>query len=82
MVQFKYKIKEMSDLVNNLKDDKEQAEFKLEQFENLTKCQKLEIESKSSLIKQLEFRVQDTKNELSQLKNEINLINEKKYSNY
>lgn len=37
----------------------------------MNKCQKLEIESKHSIIKQLELRIKDTKNELEELKNEM-----------
>ncbi len=49
------KIKEMSDLVNKLKEEKDQVEYKYEQCGNVIKCQKLEIESKASLVKQLEL---------------------------
>jgi chromosome segregation ATPase len=48
-------IKELSDLVNKLKEEKEQAEYKNEQCENVIKCQKMEIDSKASLVKQLEL---------------------------
>ncbi len=42
-------------MVEKLKGEKEQAEFKLHQFENLIKCQRVEIESKSTLLKQFEL---------------------------
>jgi hypothetical protein len=45
----------MNEIVDNLKEEKEQIEFKLQKFENLIKCQKLEIESKSNLLKQYEL---------------------------
>ena len=45
----------MNEIVDTLKEDKEQIEFKLQKYENLIKCQKLEIESKSSLLKQYEL---------------------------
>ena len=45
----------MSELVNKLKEDKEQTEYKLEHCENTVKCQKLDIESKCSIVKQLEL---------------------------
>ena len=45
----------MNEIVDSLKEDKEQIEFKLQKFENLIKCQKLEIESKSNLLKQYEL---------------------------
>ena len=48
-------IKEMCEIVEGLKDEKDEAQYKLHQFENLTKCQKLEIESKSSMLKQFEL---------------------------
>jgi len=48
-------VKSMSDAVECLKQDKEKSDFKLQQNDNLIKCQKLEIETKNSLIKQLEF---------------------------
>ena len=41
--------------MENLKSQKEQSEYKLEQYENLIKCQRLEIESKSSLVRQFEL---------------------------
>ncbi len=49
------KIKEMSEVVEGLKEEKEQTDYKLQQYENIIKCQKLEIESKSSILKQLEL---------------------------
>ena len=45
----------MNDVVENLKLEKDQVEYKLQQYENLLECQKLEIESKSSLLKQFDF---------------------------
>ena len=45
----------MNDVVENLKIEKDQVEYKLQQYENLFECQKLEIESKSSLLKQFDF---------------------------
>lgn len=45
----------MNETVTTLKDQKEQVEYKLQQYENLIKCQKLDIESKASLIKQFEL---------------------------
>jgi hypothetical protein len=45
----------MNGIVDSLKESKEQIEFKLQKFENLIKCQKLEIESKSNLLKQHEL---------------------------
>lgn len=44
----------------------------------MNKCQKLEIESKQSIIKQLELRIKDTKNESDELKNELKQIKELK----
>lgn len=61
-------IKEMSEIVEGLKDEKEQVNYKLQQYENIIKCQKLDIESKASILKQLELRHQDTTNELNSLK--------------
>lgn len=48
-------IKDMNEIVDSLKENKEQMEFKLQKYENLIKCQKLELESKSSLLKQYEL---------------------------
>lgn len=62
----------MNEIVDTLKEDKEQIEFKLQKYENLIKCQKLEIESKSSLLKQYELRIQDTSNELNNIKAQLN----------
>ena len=62
----------MNEIVDTLKEDKEQIEFKLQKYENLIKCQKLEIESKSSLLKQYELRIQDTSNELNNIKAQMN----------
>jgi len=45
----------MSDKVDSLKEEKDQAEYKMQQYENLIKCHKLEAESQSSLLKQLEL---------------------------
>lgn len=45
----------MSELVNKLKEEKDQVDYKLEQMESQARCQKMEIESKSLLIKQLEL---------------------------
>ena len=45
-------IKTMSELVNKLKEEKDQVEYKLEQSESQMRCQKMDIESKSLLIKQ------------------------------
>ena len=85
----------MNEIVENLKSQREQSEYKLEQYENLIKCQRLEIESKSSLVRQFELvsttrvgtcsfrfgeshqrcafceqRIQDSSNELENLKTE------------
>lgn len=48
-------IKEMSEMVETLKEEKDQKNYKLHQLENMLKCQKHEIESKSSLLKQFEL---------------------------
>ena len=45
----------MSEIVEGLKDEKEQVNYKLQQYENIIKCQKLDIESKASILKQLEL---------------------------
>ena len=45
----------MTDLVDDLKQNKEEIEYKLVQFEDIIKCQKLDIESKSNLIKKFEL---------------------------
>lgn len=45
----------MNDLVDELKQNKEEMEYKLLKYEDIIKCQKLEIDSKSSLIKKFEF---------------------------
>jgi uncharacterized protein (UPF0276 family) len=45
----------MNEIVENLKIEKDQIEYKLQQYENQLECQKLEIESKSSLLKQFDF---------------------------
>ena len=49
------KIKELNKTISSLNEEKEQSLYKLQQFENLLKCQRLEIESKTSLIKQIEL---------------------------
>jgi hypothetical protein len=45
----------MTDLVDDLKQNKEEIEYKLVQFEDIIKCQKLDIESKANLIKKFEL---------------------------
>ena len=45
----------MNEIVEGLKGEKEQEIHKIQQFENLIKCQKLEIESKLSMVKQCEL---------------------------
>ena len=45
----------MNEIVENLKIEKDQIEYKLQQYENQLECQRLEIESKSSLLKQFDF---------------------------
>ncbi len=45
----------MNEIVDVLKEEKEQSEYKLQQYENLIKCQKVEIESKYSLLRQFEL---------------------------
>ena len=49
------KIKDMNDVVENLKVEKDQLLYKLQQYDNVIDCQKLEIESKASLLKQFDF---------------------------
>ena len=36
----------MNEIVDNLKEEKEQIEFKLQKFENLIKCQKFDLTNK------------------------------------
>ncbi len=45
----------MNDLVEALKEEKEREIYKSQQIENLFKCQQVEIESKSSIIRQFEL---------------------------
>lgn len=45
----------MNEIVDVLKEEKEQTEYKLQQYDNLIKCQKVEIESKCSLLRQFEL---------------------------
>jgi hypothetical protein len=45
----------MNDLVDELKQNKEEIEYKLVKYEDIIKCQKLEIETKTNLIKKFEF---------------------------
>jgi hypothetical protein len=45
----------MNEIVDALKEEKEQSEYKLHQYENLMKCQKVEIDSKCSLLRQFEL---------------------------
>lgn len=54
--------------MNNFKGEKDQFDYKLQQYENVIKCQKLEIDSKTSLIKQFDLKIQDMTNELNSLK--------------
>jgi hypothetical protein len=55
-------------MVNAFKGEKDQFDYKLQQYENVIKCQKLEIDSKTSLIKQFDLKIQDMTNELNSLK--------------
>ncbi len=45
----------MSEIVQNFKEEKDQIEYKLKQFDNLIKCQRHEIESKTALLKQFDL---------------------------
>ena len=49
------KIKELSELVDDLKQQKEEREYKILQYEDIIKCQKLDIDTKANLIKKFEF---------------------------
>lgn len=50
-----FKIKEMNEAIDDMKQQKEEAEDKIRKFEDMLKCQKLEIDTKNSMIKKLEL---------------------------
>jgi hypothetical protein len=58
----------MTDLVSKLKEEKDGTEFRLEQSDSLIKCQKLELDTKASILKQLELRNKDLLSEINELK--------------
>ena len=49
----------MNMIVDEMKSKLEQFEHKIQQLENINKCQQLEIESKQSILRQYELLIVD-----------------------
>lgn len=49
----------MNMIVDEMKSKLEQFEHKIQQLENINKCQQLEIESKQSILRQYELVIVD-----------------------
>ena len=45
----------MSEIVDELKQHKEESQYKILQYEDTIKCQKLELDTKQSLIRKFEY---------------------------
>jgi hypothetical protein len=45
----------MNEMVDDMRQQKEETEDKMRKFEDMLKCQKLEVDTKNSMIKKLEL---------------------------